>query len=187
MKQLRFERNVSFILSAFFFIACTILAWSPSRTTTMTSGDSHVAADTQDVDQRLKKLEMEVRVYKRMLKEQHVNVKYCVILGPLLMLKCMSFFGLCKNIKQMIKWSIHWDLLVDVIFLHIVFLPLIAISCLAYEIWSKQKVSEDVMLTAMNTTLQLEMTPYMMVWDNIKPFVCGNGFEKPSWYTAMFG
>jgi hypothetical protein len=159
-----------------------MLAWSQSRTAKMTSDGAHDSANQQDL---VNHLEMEVKqltlkveqltlendVYNEMLKEQIVNVAYCVILGPLLKFQCMWYFRLCKNIKQVIKYIIHWHFTVDIIFYHVMLLPFIAIFCVGYEIWSKKTVSPDVMLSAMKTTLELVMTPGMMVWDNIKPFV----------------
>lgn len=197
IEQLRNERMFLVILCAVLFIACTLLAWSRSPTPEITSGDSHVAADPQA--ERLKKLETEhkeletkhkkltnrFKVYTNLLIERKVNVTNCLIMRPLLELEFMWLFKLCKNIKQMIDWSLHSTLLVEVIFLLIVFLPLIVISCLACEIWSKQTVSLHVMLTAMNTTLELVMTPSTMVLKNIMPFVSAMITKYPTWFTAI--
>jgi hypothetical protein len=173
--HMEFQRNCLAVLCTVLFIACIMLAWSQSRTAKMTSDDAHDSANQQDLAKHLemevKQLTLENYVYNEMLKEQSVNVAYCVILGPLLKFQCMPCFYLCKDIKQVIKYIIHWNFTVDVIFYHVVLLPFIAICCVGYEIWSKKTVSPDVMLSAMNTTLKLVMTPGMMVWDNIKPFV----------------
>ena len=193
--HMEFQRNCLAVLCTVLFIACIMLAWSQSRTAKMTSDGAHDSANQQDL---VNHLEMEVKqltlkvdqltlendVYNEMLKQQIVNVAYCVILGPLLKFQCMWYFRLCKNIKQVIKNIIHWNFTVDIIFYHVVLLPFIAICCVGYEIWSKKTVSPDVMLSAMNTTLNLVMTPSMMVCDNIKPFVCTYCTHEPGWFHS---
>jgi hypothetical protein len=194
-KQMMFERDCLAVLCTVSIIACIMLAWSQSRTAKITSDNAHDSANQQvlakNLEMEVKHLEMKVKhltlkncVYNEMLEEQSVNVAYCVILGPLLKFECMPCFYLCKNIKQLIKWFIHWNLFVDVIFYLVVLLPFIAIFCVGYEIWSKQTVSPDVMLSAMNTNLNLVMTPGMMVWNNIKPSVCAYCTNQTGWWRS---
>ena len=193
--QLLMQRNCLVIFCTVLIIAWTMQVWSRSRTAKMTSDNAHDSANTQDLAKTLSDVKSECEdlkrtceyltrksnVFRNLCLEQHINVQYCVILLPLLKLNCMWLFKRFENFKKMIKWSLHWNLLVDAIFLYSVLFPLSAIYCLAYEIWSKQTVSPDVMLSAMNTTLKLVMKPGMMVWENIKPFVCTYCTHKDGW------
>ncbi len=112
-----------------------------------------------------------IRVYEEE-NTKYVNVRHCVFMRTFLHRKWIRLFDLSMGIKQMIKWILPANLFVELIFLHLMCIPFIAIFCVAFEIWSKQTVTQDVMLTAMKTTLELVMTPGMMVWNNIKQFVC---------------
>jgi len=173
-----------------FICACLIIAlicvWSNSSTTEEADPDARELDDAykklmeemESLKDKYEKLEIECDeikndhdAYKRLWFYQGVNI-FCPVLNLLAKRNNNRLYDACVCIKSCIQFLLPGTWCVDIIFYNLLSGFFIAIFCVVCEICMKQTVTQAVMLTAINQTIDYTTCPWKLLVNMIMPTLC---------------